>query len=454
MKILCWNRLLIPLLFNILAFSDGWAQGNGTSAAALREVNGLSNLDSTTSKSTFQGVKWKFKTEGKIFSSPALVNGVVYVGSEDGYLYAINAGTGMLKWKFKTGGPLHSSPRIYQTTVYVGSFDGFYYAIDTDSGREKWKVKTNGERWMGGKGYLGMKPTDQYMSDPWEFFLSSANIESGSNGTTVYFGSSDGNLYAVDALSGKVKWKFSAEGSIHTTPAIYNHTVYFGSWDTNMYAVDARSGKLDWKFKTGDQPGMSGIQASPIIDDGKVYFGARDAHMYALDAVSGKMIWKYDAEKSWILSSAAVSDGTVYVGTSDSFLLLALDGKTGEEKFRFLADGYVYSSPVIKGSNLFFGDFTGKIFSVDVTSNGKTWNEFVTDSRTENAASVLNNKGKLDFAFAGGDADLSIYSNVVHVMDQFYKLGPIVSTPVVEDGILFVGSADGYLYSINLHGKK
>jgi eukaryotic-like serine/threonine-protein kinase len=121
------------------------------------------------------------------------------------------------------------------------------------------------------------------------------------------------------------------------------------------------------------------------IDDGKIYFGARDAHMYALDASTGKMIWKYDAEKLWTLSSAVVHEGIVYVGTSDSFLLLALDAKTGNEKFKFSTDGYIYSSPVIRDNNIYFGDFTGKIFCVDLTSYGRKWSEFVTDGRRKMA---------------------------------------------------------------------
>jgi eukaryotic-like serine/threonine-protein kinase len=448
MKTFYWSSLAV-ILSTICGHVVGGTQKQPLPGVRLNDVNGIDSIYSVRSKN-FHGIKWKFKTDGKIFSSPTVLDGVAYIGSEDHYLYAVDAGDGTLKWKFKTGGPVHTSPAVYKATVYVGSFDGYYYAVDINTGLEKWKVKTNGERWMGGKGYFGMKPLDEYLDDPWDYFLSSPSIDASDSPPTLYFGSSDGNLYAVDAANGKVKWKFLTEGSIHTTPAIYNHTVYVGSWDTNLYAVDARTGKLKWKFKTGDQPGMSGIQASPRIDDGKIYFGARDAHMYALDAMTGKVIWKYDAEKSWILTSAAVQEGTVYVGTSDSFLLLALDAKTGNEKSRFQADGYVYSSPVVKDNSIFFGDFTGKIFCVDVTSSGKKWSEFVTDGRKENGASVLNNKGKLDFAFAGSGQDLSIYKNVVGVMNRFYTLGPIVSTPSVEDGVVYVGSADGFLYAINL----
>lgn len=398
---------------------------------------------------SFGDVKWKFKTNGKIFSSPAVVNDIAYIGSEDKFLYAIDIRSGKEKWKFKTGGAVHSSPAVYKNTVYFGSFDGFYYAVDTNTGKEKWKVRTKGEQWVGEKGYWGMKPEDQYMEDPWDYFLSSPVIGLKDEELTVYFGSSDGNLYAVAANDGHIKWKFSTNGIIHTTPALYNQTVYIGSWDTNLYAVDAKNGVLKWKFKTGDQPAMTGIQASAVVEDNIVYVGARDANMYALNATTGELVWKYDAEKSWIISSAAVCNGVVYVGTSDSFLLLALDAKNGREKFRFKANGYLYSSPAIAGNTAFFGDFTGKMFAIDLASAGKKWSEFVTDGRKKNAATVLN-KDNLDFQYSASGKDMSTYKNTIGVMNRFYTLGPIVSSAVTQNGVIYFASADGFLYAVNL----
>jgi outer membrane protein assembly factor BamB len=100
---------------------------------------------------------------------------------------------------------------------------------------------------VGAKGLWTMKPTDLYMEDLWDFFLSSpvigVNGPGINKGPTVYFGSSDGNLYALDAISGSLKWKFKTNGIINTSPALYDGIVYFGSWDTYMYAADAQTGK-------------------------------------------------------------------------------------------------------------------------------------------------------------------------------------------------------------------
>jgi eukaryotic-like serine/threonine-protein kinase len=398
---------------------------------------------------TIGDVKWKFKTGGKIFSSPAVVNHIAFIGSEDNNLYAVDIKSGKQKWKFKTGAAVNSSAAVYNNLVYFGSFDGYYYAVDIISGKQKWKFKTGGEKWMGGKAYWGMKPPDMFMDDLWDFFLSSPVVGKIGGNSIVYFGSSDGNVYALEAKEGELKWKFKSNGSIHTSPALYNNTIYIGNWSGWFYAIDAQTGNEKWKFKTGEQQAMTGIQASATVANGSVYFGARDAHMYALNAASGTLLWKYDAENSWILSTAAIKDNVLYAGTSDTYLLVALDAKTGKEKFRFKTNGYVYCSPAIAGSTAYFGDFTGKLFALDLNTGGKNWGSFSTESRKQNAASFLKND-TLSFEYAAKGADLTSYMANKKVMDDFYRLGSIVSSPVVKDGVLYFGSADGYLYALNL----
>src|SRR5581483_988033 len=85
----------------------------------------------------FTEVKWKFNTHGQVYSSPALLNGVLYVGSNDHNLYALDAETGAQKWKFKTGSRVTSSPAVVGGTVFVGSFDGIFYAVDAATGQLK-----------------------------------------------------------------------------------------------------------------------------------------------------------------------------------------------------------------------------------------------------------------------------------------------------------------------------
>jgi outer membrane protein assembly factor BamB len=401
-------------------------------------------------------LNWKFKSQGKIFSSPAIAGNRLYTGSEDSNLYALDIATGTLQWSFHTNGAVSSSPCVYKNFVYFLSYDGHVYAVNTQSGKQIWKFKTAGEKKVGAYGLWTMKPTNMYMEDLYDFFLSSPVMNLSNTEAVLYVGSSDGNLYALNALDGSLKWKFPTKGIIHTTPAVDHNTVYVTSWDTYLYAIDAVTGKMKWKFKTNEQPVyhlLEGIQASPTIADSLVFFGARDGYFYAVNANTGSLVWKFFNDNSWVVTTAAILDSTVYFGTSDTYRLLALDAKTGKEKYYIQANGYVYSSPAIAGRMLYFGDFTGRLYALDRLSREQSLQQFSTEARDNNAATVLNKKGRLDFLYTAGKDDPINYSTGVKVMNQFYTLGSIVSSPVISGNQLFFGSADSCLYALTLQNQ-
>lgn len=319
------RQYIIYLLLVFLVVNDSAVFGQQYKAAVISPFQ--NRVFKVENYKPLGDLKWAFKTNGKIFSSPIVHDGIVYIGSEDGCLYAIKEKLGKKLWKFQTGGAVHSSPAIFNNTVYFGSFDGYYYAVDAKTGNLKWKFKTGGEKWSGEIGFLGMKPVDKYMDDLWDFFLSTPVINPDEKNPSVFFGSSDGNVYALNADTGELKWKFEAKGSIHSSPVLYKNTLYIGSWDANLYAIDIITGKERWKFETGTQTGFKGIESTVAVANDMVYFGARDPFLFALNAETGKLVWKYDAAYSWIISSPVVADGVVYVGASDTFALLGLDAK-------------------------------------------------------------------------------------------------------------------------------
>lgn len=171
------------------------------------------------------------------------------------------------------------------------------------------------------------------MPDTFDVFLSSPALSEG----TVYFGSGDGNVYALDAASGALRWKFHTGNVVHASPAVAHGTVYVGSWDSYFYALDAASGQERWRFKTGEDPAINnqvGVQSSAVVAGDTVYFGCRDSNLYALDARSGAKRWAFSNKGSWVVGSPVVADGAVYFGTSDSGLLHALDAASGAELFQ------------------------------------------------------------------------------------------------------------------------
>ena len=119
-------------------------------------------------------------------------------------LYAIDRATGTQRWKFATKGPVHSSPAVANGLVYAGSVDGKFYAVDTATGQAKWTFATKGERRFTAPGIHGAMPSTERMPDPFDVFLSSPVVAGG----TVIFGSGDQHVYALDALTGALKWSF------------------------------------------------------------------------------------------------------------------------------------------------------------------------------------------------------------------------------------------------------
>lgn len=98
----------------------------------------------------------------------------------------------------------------------------------------------------------------------------------------------------------------------------------------------------------------------------------------------------------------------------------------------------------------YFGDFTGNFYALDLRSGGRNMQTFSTDSRRINAEGVLNQKGELDFAYTGAKEDMTMYASSVKVMNTFYTLGSIVSSPAIYGSSIYFGSADGNLYAIEL----
>ena len=391
----------------------------------------------------FTKIKWKFHTSGAVFSSPAVVKDTVYFGSTDHYLYAVDLNSGSLKWKSKTGSRITSSPAVSDSAVYFGSFDGFFYAVDADTGKLKWKFQTEGERRYAGKHLHGSLPAGETMPDPFDFYLSSPVVWQGK----VYFGSGDGNIYALDVASGKVVWKFKTGDVVHASPAIADATVFIGSWDSYFYALDAATGKLTWRFKTGEDPmihNQVGIQSSAAVAGGVVYFGCRDSNFYALDAKTGEKKWDFNNKGSWVIGSPAVQNGRVYFATSDSGLFYAFDAKSGTSVFSLKFAWPMFSSPAVAGNTLYLGSHEGKLRAINLTTQTVDWT-FQTDGSVKNGATYTKADGSPNYDAAFDD---EFYDDMIVGVYRMLRVGAILSSPVVVGDVVYVGSSDGNLYAL------
>lgn len=426
---------LIALAFTLPSFAQSTFHGN----------NARDGVYQSTGPSKFTGVKWAFKTGAPIVASPVIAGGVIYISSLDTHVYAIDQATGKEKWKFKSALPIASSPAIADGNLFFVSSTGALAALDLATGKPKWVFVADYERRFEAKNLHGYSPKQQTIADAWDIYTSSPAVSNGK----VFFGTGDGGVYAVDAATGLLQWKFQTGNVVHGSPAVANGVVYIGGYDSRLYALDAATGQQKWMFQAGLDPAINnqvGFQSSPAVVDGVVYIGSRDAHVYAIDAITGIKKWDYPTSKSWVNTTPAVKDGLVYAGTSDSSRMMAFDAKTGRLRFNFETKAYVFSSPALAGNTLYFGSHNGKLYAIDATSGKQLW-AFQTDASKADAMKLLNPDGSLNH-----DSFTSVFGDFQDMYIDFFRfttIGAIFSSPAVSDGVVYVGSTDGNLYALH-----
>ena len=390
-------------------------------------------------------VLWTFKTDGPIFGSPAVAGGVVYIGSDDSFLYALDQETGTLKWKFETQGRIASSPAVSDGLVYFGSYDGVFYAVDAGTGKEKWHFETDYERRFEAPGIHGTRPPHQRIPDAWDFYESSPLVHS----DRVYFGSGDGNVYSLDAGSGALRWKFHTGDVVHTSPAADGNTIYVGSFDTWMYAIDADNGTERWRFKTGEDPvryNQTGLTSSPVVVAGTVYFGCRDAHVYAVDAATGRQKWAYFTDHGWVSATPAVRGDTLYIGTGSNLRFMALNTADGSARFSVPIKSAIFSSVALAGDLAYVGTMSGELAAYDVKDGSVRW-QFRTEANRQDPRKIFKADGTLNPETLGKSI-FTDFQNMYVTMEKRLSVGSILSSPVVDRGTIYFTSTEGVVYAL------
>ena len=319
---------------------------------------------------------WSLPTNAEVYSSPAVVNGVVYIGSNDQHLYAISVATGQQVWRCEFAGAVTSSPAVDGETVYVGCNDSTVRAVAAANGQVRWTFHTNGPMHSSpavdhGVLYIGCRDNNLYAIDTeigterWRFpagdwFNSSAVVADG----TVYIGCRDTNVYAVDSSTGQKRWSYTTGSSVDSSAAVLGETLWIGSDDHRLYALDAKTGSWIWDFDAG-----LGIVSSPLVADGVVYVGCDDGNLYALDASTGRERWRHSTGNQ-IRSSPAIADGVVYVGSRD-FCLYAVDAATGGFRRKFQTGAPIDdSSPLVIDAQIYIGSLDHKVYALSTETEG------------------------------------------------------------------------------------
>lgn len=241
-----------------------------------------------------------------VSGSPALSNGLVYFGTEDGKFYALRAQDGSIVWQLDTLG-VPTAPIVFGHFVYFGTANGKLYALNAGNGEPLWVLDKPG-------GAFSMPATTM---------------------DTLFVGGSE--FLAVDLTTGHIKWAFSG-GWAHSIPAVQNKSV-FVSCNYRLYCLNTETGQTKWSYFTGN---IYGDKAAPSVSGNNLFWGT----VTAFDVNTGQVKWSFNAQNKYNAASVAVANGYVFVGStrdagtvSDSSdgRLYVLKEDTGELVWQYLA---------------------------------------------------------------------------------------------------------------------
>jgi eukaryotic-like serine/threonine-protein kinase len=284
----------------------------------------------------------------------------------------------------------------------------------------------------------------------------------------VFFGSSFGELFALDQKTGRVKWRFQTTPAINSSPAFSNGKVYFSDNQQSLYALQATTGKLIWKSsfeKSLDYEwAFDYFYSSPTIFNNKIYIGSKDGNIYCINEADGKIAWKYKTT-GMVRSTPAVKDGIVYVGSTEG-ILYALNAQDGKEVWKFLIAGNamknedfgfdrraIISSPVIAGDKILVGGRDGFLYAVNKLNGKEIW-------RVDHQVSwVISSVAVKDTIVVTGTSDgrfvQAVNLNTGKEIWKYRTRSIVWSSPLIVNDQVYIGSHESQLFCFDLYtGKK
>ncbi len=329
-------------------------------------------------------------------------------------------------WKVRIGLPVEAPIVLAGAALVFGDRGGNVWALRAKDGKEIWKRS------------LGR--------------LSAVTGAVAVSEGTVYVGTLDKKLYAMDLASGELRWKqpLSCDGLIRSGPRVARvqllnnrRFVFFGSDDGRVYCAEADSGKLRWK-----SPRIGAVRGSVLVTKKAIYAGTDGGHLHALAPTGGKELWKLKVGSAVRGTPILSADGKlIYLGTDDRKLSAVDPAKKAVAWFRTVGSG-VRSGPVLAGGQLFFGSVDGTIHAIRPKrrSAEPLW-EHKLGARVSAAPLVVGGRlyvGTLDGNFWALDR-----AKDGTPAWSYRTGGRVLSTASWVDGLVLFGSDDGFLYAFD-----
>lgn len=282
------------------------------------------------------------------WSKGIVVDDVLYIGTMEGDLRALDIYTGETIWTFELRAEesqkraIYGTPSVVEDILYIGGYDGRLYAISLTDTEDRRQIR---EVWdvLVGDG------------DP---IVGSPIVADG----LVLVGSSDGSMYAFDSFDGSLQWAFQTANKIWSTPVVLGGVAYFGSLDHKLYAVSLEDGKAVWQSPFSAK---GAITARPLISQGRLYVGAFDSVFYAIDMVTGRETGRFEGARNWYWADAVASGDLIFAPSLDGNLY-ALDRETLEPRWEFETDSPIIGSPVLVSNYLAIPSLDGRVRLVGI----------------------------------------------------------------------------------------
>lgn len=321
-------------------------------------------------------LKWRFTTGGRVLSSAAISGGRVYVGSDDGILYCLDAANGIPVWRYQTGkknedtgemysSPVRSSPCVWRDRVFVGSVDGRVHAVRRKDGKPLWVFETDGEVQaspvlIDGKLLIGSYDSNLYCLNPdsgeviWKVETEDrVHATSGSDGVYTIVTGCDGMLRSLGIDNGKERAAFNSEYPIPPSAALYRGTAYVGNYGGRFFAVDCATGKKLWQYPKGEVNEDDRFLASPAVTAERVVFGGQDGRVHCLERRTGRRLWTFKTG-DYVDSPPSISGELVFVGSDDG-TIYGLSLADGTKKWSYAIGQPIQASPAIGEGLLVIG---------------------------------------------------------------------------------------------------
>ncbi len=314
-----------------------------------------------------------FDAHGEVIGRPASNGTLVYFGSTNYHLYAIDLACQQV-WQLAARDRIKCDTLYDAGLVFTASYDGHVYALEESSGAVRWMFPPPPPKLADVLAALAAEVDQEEVapktskgkgqSDPptspgttasasvpevGDFSYSSPVIAGG----VIYIGNLDGFVYALDARSGALRWRFATAGAVTSTPLVAKGSLYVGSHDGYLYALELPSAAdaqpaVRWKHPTGDW-----INSSARLADGVIYVGSNDRHVYALDAASGQQRWQFATKGPAIAIPTLYEDLVFAAGGSGDGTIYALERVSGALFWQDKTGGKIESDPVIVGRRLY-----------------------------------------------------------------------------------------------------